>query len=229
MKKERIFWGLFFIVSAVFLIVSRMGVLGDIGVFSLLLTVFFAACLIKSVVHRSVTGVLFSVAFLCIIYARPLGIESITPWPVLGAALLGSIGFSFLFHPRRSCYHHHHIDSEESVETVDGAQMEFSTTFSGSIKYVNSDDFQSARLHCAFGSLKVYFDNAVIQHGEAVLDLDVSFAGVELYIPKNWSLVNKTSTAFGGIDEKNRNDSSGGPVVRLKGKVSFGGVEIVYV
>ena len=228
MKKERIFWGLFFIVSGIFLIVSRMGVLGDIGVFSLLLTVFFAACLIKSIVHRSIAGVLFSVAFLCIIYAGPLGIESITPWPVLGAALLGSIGCSFLYHPKRS-YYPQHIGSEESIETVDCAQMEFSATCSGSIKYVNSDDFQSADLHCAFGSLKVYFDNAVIQNGEAVLHLDVSFGGVELYVPRNWTVVNKASAAFGGIDEKNNNHSSGGPVVKLTGKVSFGGVEIIYV
>lgn len=229
MKKERIFWGLFFIVSAVFLIISRMGMLGDVGVFSLLLTVFFAACLIKSVVHRSVTGVLFSVAFLCIIYAGPLGIEEITPWPVLGAALLGSIGFSFLFHPKRYSHHHHYIDTEETAETVNDAQMEFSAVFSGSIKYVNSDDFQNANLHCSFGSLKVYFDNAVIQQGEAVLNLDVSFAGVELYIPKTWSVINKVNCAFGGIDEKNRNVSSGSPAVRLTGKVSFGGVEIIYV
>lgn len=232
MKKERIFWGMFFIVSAVFLIVSRMGMLGDISVFSILLTVFFVACLIKSIAHRSITGVLFSAAFLCIVYAKPLGIEAVTPWPVLGAALLGSIGCSFLFHPKKRFYNYegtHHMGMEESIETVDGAQMEFSSTFSGSIKYVNSDDFQSANLHCSFGSLKVYFDNAVIQKGEAVLNLDVAFAGVELYIPKDWTVVNKVNAAFGGIDEKNRNYSTGAPVVRLCGKVSFGGVEIIYV
>lgn len=232
MKKERIFWGMFFIVSAVFLIVSRMGMLGDISIFSILLTVFFVACLIKSIAHRSITGVLFSVAFLCIVYAKPLGIEAVTPWPVLGAALLGSIGCSFLFHPKKRFYNYggtQHMGMEESIETVDGAQMEFSSTFSGSIKYVNSDDFQSANLHCSFGSLKVYFDNAVIQKGEAVLNLDVAFAGVELYIPKDWTVVNKVNAAFGGIDEKNRNYSTGAPVVRLCGKVSFGGVEIIYV
>lgn len=132
MKKERIFWGLFFIVAAIFLLVSRLGVLGDIGVWSLLLTVFFVACLVKSIAHRSVSGVLFAVAFLCIIYAKPLGIEAITPWPVLGAAALGSIGISFLYHPRRDyrnygCWGRGNHYSTETEETVDGSQMEFST------------------------------------------------------------------------------------------------------
>lgn len=232
MKKERIFWGLFFIVAAVLLLVSRSGILGDITVFSLLLTIFFAACIIKSIRHRSITGILFPVAFLCIIYAEPLGIEAITPWPVLAAALLGSIGCEFLFH---SSHHsrkyggYGHMCAEETVEKVADAQLDFYTSFGGSIKYVNSDNFQSAKVRCSFGSMKVYFDNAVICNGEAVVALDVSFAGVELYVPKTWNVINSAEAAFGAIDEKNRNYSDGTPVLRIVGKVSFGGVEIVYV
>ena len=86
-------------------------------------------------------------------------LEAITPWPVLGAAALGSIGISFLYHPRRDyrnygCWGRGNHYSTETEETVDGSQMEFSTSFAGSIKYVNSDDFQSADLKCSFGSLK---------------------------------------------------------------------------
>ena len=234
MKKERIFWGLFFIVAAIFLLVSRLGLLGDIGLWSLLLTVFFVACLVKSIAHKSVSGVLFAVAFLCIVYAKPLGIEAITPWPVLGAAALGSIGISFLYHPRRDyrnygCWGRGNHYSTETEETVDGSQMEFSTSFAGSIKYVNSDDFQSADLKCSFGSLKVYFDNAMIQNGAARIFLDVSFGGVELFVPKEWNVVNNVSASFGSVDEKNSSRSSGVPVVTLTGKVSFGGIEIVYI
>lgn len=229
MKKDRIFWGIFFIAGALFVLISQLGLLGDIGVFSLLLTVLFVGCLIQSIYHRSISGGLFSIAFLCIIYAKPLGLEAITPWPVLGAALLGSIGASFLYHPKRWYSHHHYVESEETVETIDQAQMQFNTSFGGSIKYVNSEDFQSTRLKCSFGSMKVYFDNAVIKGNEAVIDLDVSFAGVEIYLPKSWNVVNSAAVSFGGISEKNRNISTGSPTVRLLGKVSFGGVDIVYV
>lgn len=231
MKKERIFWGIFFIVAAVFIIISKLGLLGNINFFSLLLTVFIAACLVKSVMHKSVGGVLFSLAFICIIYAKPLGIEMITPWPVLGAALLGTIGASFLYHPKKDffSYGSHHICSNETVETVEDAQIEFNTSFGGSIKYINSDDFQSANLRCSFGSMKVYFDNAIIQNGQATVQIDVSFAGVELYIPRNWKVVNNVEASFGGIDEKNSNATSSTPTLNLVGKVSFAGVEIIYI
>ncbi len=101
MKKEKIFWGLFFIFGAAFIIFGRLGYLREVSVFSLMLTIFFAAMLIKSLMHLEYTGILFSIAFLCIIYAGPLGITAVTPWPVLGAALLGSIGCHLLFPSRK--------------------------------------------------------------------------------------------------------------------------------
>lgn len=228
MSKRRIFWGLFFIVGAVFLIVSKIGFMGDINILSVLLTIFFVAGLIESIVHKNISGVLFSIAFLCIIYAKRLGIEAIVPWPVLGAALLGSIGCSFLFRPKWHCKGGHKHFSE-SIETVDDPQMDFNTTFSGTIKYVKSDDFQSAKIKCSFGSIKVYFDDSVISQDKAVISLDISFAGAELYIPKEWDVVNNVCCSFGGIDEKNKNNSTGTPKLIMTGKVSFAGVEIIYI
>ena len=39
------------------------------------------------------------------------------------------------------------------------------TSFSSSIKYVNSDDFLGADVKCSFGGIKIYLDNALIQRG----------------------------------------------------------------
>ncbi len=62
------------------------------GFISIILTIFIVAIAIKSLATRNVSVLMFSIVFLCIIYSETLGIESITPWPVLGAALLLSIG-----------------------------------------------------------------------------------------------------------------------------------------
>ncbi len=234
-KSDKVFWGLFFILGAVFLLVGRLGYLQDVNVFTLLFAVFLVACFLKSLFHVEFTGMLFSLAFLAIIFDDELGITAITPWPVLGAALLGSIGLGMLFHRRRHFYgdfHHHHHHMEEYCETVDvedGSQVNYGTTFGSSIKYVNSDDFKQASLNCSFGAMKVYFDNAVIQSGSAVINLRASFCGVELYIPKEWKVINHASVSLGGIDEKNHPQSNGTPVVTITGSVSFGGVEIIYV
>lgn len=229
MKKERVFWGLFFIVGAAFLLVGKLGYLGGFSVVSLLLTIFFVACLIKGMVSKSVWGILFPIAFLCIIYEEPLGITEITPWPVLVAAFLGSIGFSLLFHPKHNKMKCCFSDVKETVETFAEGQIEFSTSFGEGIKYVNSDNLQQVNLKCSFGSMKVYFDNAIIQNGQAVIHLDVSFAGTELFIPKEWNVLNKVNVTFGAVEEKNGSRSTGAPVVSLIGNVSFAGVEIIYI
>lgn len=233
MKKKRVFWGIFFIAGAVALLVSRMGLLGELNIWTILLTVLLIGGLFKSIVYRSISGVLFSLAFLAIVHGETLGITAITPWPVLGAALLGSIGLSIIFQPYKSFKKHGrgHHDAEffGSTETVDGDQIHLETSFGSAIKYITSDDFKRASFNCSFGAMKVYFDNALIQQGSAEIYVDISFAGVELFIPKTWKVENRVDMSFAGVEEKNRSESTGTPVVYLTGEVSFSGVTIIYI
>mgnify|MGYP003547241417 CR=1 FL=1 len=97
----KILWGLLFLVGAVYLIASRVWNLPTVSVFSVILTVFLAWLLIEGLRHLNFWEILFPIAFFCIIYAKPLGITAFTPWPVLGAALLGSIGLSMIFKPKK--------------------------------------------------------------------------------------------------------------------------------
>lgn len=242
MKREKVFWGVFFIVAAIFLIVSGMGIWTGIGFWSLALTVLFAATLIKSIKERSWTGIFFSIALLMIVYDKPLGITEITPWIVLLAALLLSIGFGILFGHKHHDYSKFvHVDSidedaafigfagTETVEDVTGEILNFDTHFGSSIKYVNSENFQVADVTCKFGAMKMYFDNAKVPAGKALIDLNVSFAVVELFIPKEWNIDNRISASFGALEEKNRNMPDGSVTLTIRGNLSFAGATVIYV
>lgn len=228
MKKKNIFWGVFFLLGAVLLIVSQLGLLSGINLWTALFSILLAAVLIQSILHRSCGGVLFSLAFGCIIYAKPLGLEAITPWPVLCAAALGTIGCRFLFGRKRDYRPNHHEGHFSDIQDqISGDTVELETSFGSSIKYVHSERFQRARIHCSFGAMKVYFDNAFIQDGTAVIELDVSFSGVELYIPKDWELICDASVSLGAVETPSQ--TGGGPRVTLAGSVSFSGVEVFYL
>lgn len=228
MKKKNIFWGVFFLLGAVLLIVSQLGLLSGINLWTALLSILLAAVLIKSILCRSCSGILFSLAFGCIIYAKPLGLEAITPWPVLCAAALGSIGCGLLFGRKRAFRPNHHEGPFSGTQDqVSGDAVELETSFGSSIKYVHADRFQRARVRCSFGAMKVYFDNALIQDGAAVIELDVSFSGVELYIPRDWELICDTSVSLGAVETPGQ--AGGGPRVTLTGSVSFSGVEVFYL
>ncbi len=227
---SKIFWGLFFLMSAAFVIINQLGYYTNLELLPLLLTIFIGAILIKSLYRINFFGILFSLAFLAIIYSNQLGLQSITPWPVLITAFLASIGLSIIFN-RSHCQikHNHHEHFDQVINDKDSDVVNFEVSFGSSIKYVNSDDFKSASLRCSFGALKVYFDNAKIVGDTATINLDASFSGIEIYIPKDWKIVNNVDSSLGAVEEKNNSNSVSTKTVTITGHVSLAGVEITYI
>lgn len=232
MKRERFFWGTLLILIGVFLIVSKLGYFANISVVSLLLTIFLIAIIVKSIPHLNFSGILFPIAFICIIYDKQLGITSITPWTVLIAALFGSIGLSMIFH-RHNKWVNVNIDHDdhefEKIDIEDESHVRFKNSFCGSVKYINTNSFEQADFKCSFGAMKVYFDNAVMSGSNATVRLNASFSGVELFIPKEWRVENKTNVFLGSVEEKNRGSQVTTNTLTLVGDISFSGVEIVYI
>ena len=108
----KIFWGLLFILAAAYMIISRIWILPEISVFTIILSVFLVWIMIKGLKKVNFWQILFPIAFLCILYDKPLGITDLTPWTVLGAALLGSIGLSMIFKPNRKPHFEIEYDSD---------------------------------------------------------------------------------------------------------------------
>ena len=232
MRKERVFWCGFLILGAIVLLISKLGYFSDVNVFSLLFSIALVAMIIKSIMRISFTGILFPLAFLAIIYDDKLGITEITPWPVLFAALLGSIGLSLIFNkgPKKSkIYVNGDSDNTKTINVDDEGHINLETSFGSSIKYVNTDKFEYANLSCSFGNMKIYFDNTTMARESAVVNIDISFAGLQMYIPRTWKVENKVGASFGAVEEKNRIDSVITNTLILTGDVSFSGVEIFYI
>jgi len=225
---NKIFWGLFFLVAATFVIVNQLGYYTDLAFMPLILSIFLVALFIKSIYPTRFFGLLISLALLIILYDKQLGLESITPWPVLITALLGSIGLHIIFGKNYSvkCSEKHF---DKIINNDDEDVVNVEVKFGSSIKYVNSDNFKEANLSSSFGSLAVYFNNAKIKDDKAVINLDASFSGVELYIPKEWKVINNLDNSLAGVEEKNNRNSETNKTVTINGRVSFAGVEIIYI
>ena len=234
-NRSKWYWGVFFILAAIFIVINQMGYLINIGFWSMLFTIFLIPVFVECVIHRTFTGIFFSLAFLCIIYAGPLGIEQLVPWPVLLTALFLSIGCSIIFNRKSGyCHIHHHIghigtDEFESEEYLDENEISCKVSFGSSAKYLSSQNLKKARIDCNFGAMKIYFDNTQLAPEGATVVFHCSFSGLELYIPKTWKVQQDTSLFLSGITEKNRSMIGDGPVLTLAGEISFSGVEIIYI
>lgn len=232
-RRNNIFWGLLLIVAALVLVVGKLGYLPNINVFSIVLTVFFVACIIKSIPRRHYWGIFIPLAFIGIIYDKQLGITSITPWTLLIAAALISIGLSFLFPNKHwgNCGYVQGVTDSENFESFyeDEDFVNCNSTFSGITKYINSTNFKQASVVSKCGGVKLYLDNAKMAEDSAVITFDVVCGGVELFVPRTWNIINNLSATLGGTEEKNRRDDITSSTLILQGNLTLGGVTITYV
>jgi len=196
-KNGRIFWGFVFLLGAALFLAGKLGFLKDIGFMSIVFTIGLTAFLIDGLVKRSFGVILFSLAFLVIVNDERLGLEAITPWPVLGAALLGTIGLNLLFpgfHGKRVKRHGGRvIEEHRSGETVS-----YENSFGSVVRYVPAE-ISNVRLDNSFGSMEIYFSDALLKGHVINVDVDSSFGNVTLYVPKEWEVMNNVEQSFGSV------------------------------
>lgn len=245
-KGKKIFWGLLFLLGALALILGQMGYLGEIGFWNILISIAVIGILVNGIWNRNFGMILFAIAFLIILNDRLLGLEAITPWPVLGAALLGTIGLSILFPGKENWKHQHfggqHGHERRSMEqnagnsgiyaggdTLSGEEIWFSNTFGESVKYLTGNELSQVHLKNSFGSLIVYFDNAVLKEGMGTVHVSNSFGNTVLYVPADWRVILNVDRDFGDIVEEGTGNLTGSNVLHLEGSVSFGELEIHYL
>lgn len=240
MKRNNVFWGIVFVVMAVLVIVGQLGVIEGLSFWKIALSVFFGAAFINGLVKFDIYQIFFSIAFLYVIWDEVLGFPYISSWTVLVAALFASIGFSMIFGNRKkkkyyekinngSCENNHNKYENDQVEYDYGEEIKCSVKFASTVKYANSDNLRSVDISAAFGAASVYFSDAKVPLGEVIVSIDASFAGIELYVPKDWHVTNNMQANIGGVSEKNRSSGSNTVNLVLVGSVNFSGVEIHYV
>ena len=231
MKTKNVFWGLFFILGAAFIIISQLGIFAEVSVIKIVFAVLLAGVALSGLINLEFPLLLFPVAILLIMFDNELKITNITPWPVLATALLGSIGLSMIFH-RHSPYYKKHVDcgKEVIIDDPDSSDVTCYSHMGSTIKYINTTEFEKGLIDCSFGAATVYFDNAKIKDKSATLRIDCSFGGIELYLPRDWQVQHNIDVFLGGIDEKGRKDQSNdGPTLILTGRMKFAGMTIYYV
>lgn len=232
-RNGKIIWGLFFVIAAIYVIISRYICLPHINIFKLLITVFFVLMLFEGLRHVDFFEILFSIACICILYSRHLRITAITPFPILIAALFGSIGLTMIFGKKNRSYMWNNNINKNSTGTASEQCNEehifFKNSFGSVIRYVNSGNFRSAELSNSFGSMVIHFDNAVIQETSAYINIENSFGETQLYIPKEWKIQKNLQRTFGSVNENGMVSGTDNVTLYINGETTFGEIRIFYI
>lgn len=225
MKKSRIFWGVLFIALAVLLITSQLGILKfHISLWTLMLTVFFSVYGLWSLFHKEAAGFLFSLAFLVIIYDEFLGLQAITPWTVLWAALFASIGWYILFPSSKK-----KSRTYENKKEIRDQDVRIAENFGSCIRYINVQDIENVEIINRAGMVKVYFQEASMKEINADFYLNVVCGMLEICVPRTWRVIDETENLLSHVAVEEGNSHIIEHTIVLKGKVNLSEVKISYL
>lgn len=235
MKKKDITVALVLILIAVYLIANRLHLMPKIPVFTILFTVLFIYTAIRGFIRMHFFEGVVSLAIIGCIHDDILGIEAITPWTLIAAAVLIGIALDMIFKDGRErrdehCFSHGEGHWTGHVENgADGEYVRVENSFGAVSKYVNSESFREAKIENSFGECNVYFNNAILGSDKAFIHVENSFGCINLYLPSTWRVTVKQDTAFGGIKFRGCGSNvEDAPVIDLRLDCSFGEICVIF-
>lgn len=154
--------------------------------------------------------------------ARNLGFIDIGLWD-LWPVILIAVGLMMLFE-RTSWMPFGAVQGASKTGGKEAA------VFGGGKRVIVDQNFTHAKFDAVFGGFEIDLRRAGMAGGEAVLDLNAVFGGIEVKVPESWSVVMKGAGVFGGyVDNTSQPDPRIYPDPKrliVKGGAVFGGVEI---
>ena len=110
-------------------------------------------------------------------------------------------------------------------EKRDGENI-YCATFAGQNINFDGEKFTGADLTAVFGGVKCDLRKAIID-SDVVINASSTFGGIEIYVPSNVKVKTKSTSIFGGIENKaNTEENENSHTIYVNGTALFGGVEI---
>ncbi|MCI9278768.1 hypothetical protein D7X48_03460 [bacterium D16-50] len=227
--KKSVFWAIMLILLAAALLASRLGYLEGIGFWPILFSAIFVAFVINGIAKGKFGTILFSIAFLIILNDEALHLEAITPWPVLGAALLCTIALKMLF-PGFSRWRYKAMNGGGMVmmDEQSGSQRRYENICGSSMKYI-SGEVSEVNIENVFGALSIYFMDAVPAEGSINVRVESVFGSVTLYVPSSWNVRVNVQRVLGSSGARGRWEPDGVYEMYVGGDAVFGEVKVIYV
>lgn len=235
--RKSVIWGILLILLALYVVVNKLGLFIDLPVVSILLSVLFLYFIYDGIVKRNFFEIFIPMALIACMFDDQISyvigdaFYRLTPWTLLFVAVLISIGCDMIFKKKDN----YSIPQKEFrgtfVEDVsDNGFVKIDSAFDGATRYVNSPCFERAQIHNTFGKNTVYFDNAIMKNGNALIEVENSFGQTVLYIPKTWRADIVRDCSFGDVKiYGSGNADMDAPYVKIRAEVAFGDVEIYFV
>ena len=146
-------------------------------------------------------------------------------WP-LALILFGLNVISKSFRPRGDAAICLTSEAGQNAQRLEhGSRIDASATMSGIVLKNDSQEFTGGSINAVMGAVEIDLRQAAIAT-EAVLHLSIIMGGVDIKVPRDWSISVQGSPMLGGIEDKTVPPMTPGKRLVIEGSVIMGGVEI---
>lgn len=101
--------------------------------------------------------------------------------------------------------------------------------FGGFKRRVSTQAFKGGELTAIFGGYEVDLRQAVLENGQARIDVFVLFGGGEIRVPEGWEIANRATAIAGALNDGTHHGPGSGesrPRLVITGLILFGGTEV---
>lgn len=146
---------------------------------------------------------------------------------VILSSILAVIGLNILFNSSSKTKNRFGLGSTGSDANNGGNDIDVS--FSTVTKYLNDQHFTHGSADVSLGQASVYFDNCHIEGSSAQFDVDVSLGSLSLYVPSDWRVHINVDNSLSAIQHQENPSNLTSKDFYIKGEVSLGNLEIIYI
>ena len=220
-KTSGILWGIALVAIGVILALNALGIT-DINIFfDGWWTLFFIIpSLIGLISERDKTC---SIIFLCIgvipllCYQKVLDFSLL--WKLLVPAVIVIIGIRLIIGAVRPGGRRSGGDTEGWVSGSG------SGIFSGAKLDFSGEEFKGTELNAVFGAVECDLRRAII-NGDCVINAKAIFGGITIYVPADIKIKVRSTSIFGGVDDKTGAGRSGEHTLYINDTCVVGGIDI---
>lgn len=249
--------GLLLVAAAAYLILSALGVeipvLANlnISIFQCCALLFCVSCLVHGITEMDWGSVMFGGFLGYYFLAQIISLPHIPIWTAIFAAILLSAGFEKLFHKRgkfrfrgadgvereyddfaefkRAMKNETVVNSEADMSVSVDDYLENRVITSTLNKYVVSRGFRGGEVEVVFGCANLYFDRVKMAEEAAMLHCTVTFGTLNVYVPEDWAVCDRTSRYFSSKNDPGLVAREGAPMLYIDGECILGRINIMRV
>lgn len=255
-KTKRRFWGILFILSAIFIVLQATHVIHTgINIWNLILLLVFGAYTIKSYWSRSWIAGSISLALTATV-AKTIWLLPIPSSAIWLSALCLAIGLQLVFkgttHFKISSdwvndmkSHAEPLEGEfskeddgaddDSDDTADDNQndqrrIEVVANLSDHSRYLHSSQLEQVDLKASISDLSLYFDDVTPADHTITLNITSSMSDISLYIPRGWVVNDQSNHTFSDISEtRHPGQANDTTTLIIRGNLTMSNLSIKYI